>query len=123
MKREVREHNQGSCEDDPIVKAEKARKFPYVYDNFKVIASNTITVVVDEDLRLRLEDRENRKNINPREIQLKTVNIYSSKSMSFGVAPIDGFRDLYCWTLKYDDFLGYMAGVLTITNFSDNCCI
>lgn len=123
MRREVLDRNQGRCEDDLIVKAEMKRKFPEVNEKFKVIASNTIAVVVDDDLRLRLEDHKKRKNVTPKEIQQKIVNIYSTKTMTYGVAPIDGFNDLYRWTLKYDDFLGYMAGVFTLTNFADNCFV
>ncbi|MEK6775952.1 MAG: CRISPR-associated endonuclease Cas3'' [bacterium] len=120
MRREVRDRNRGRCEDDPIVKAEKKREFPEVDEKFKVIDSNTITVVVDDDLRQRLERRE---RVEPFELQQKSINIYSSKERTYGVAPIHGFEKLYRWTLKYDDFLGYMAGVLPLTNFADNCCI
>jgi len=120
MRREVRDRNQGRCEDDPIVKAEKARKFPEVDEKFKVIASNTVTVVVDDELLRRLERRE---KVEPFELQLKTVNIYSTNAMKYGIAPIHGFDNLYRWTLKYDNFLGYMAGVLPLKNFADNCCI
>jgi CRISPR-associated endonuclease/helicase Cas3 len=120
MKREIRDRNQGRCEDDPIIKAEKARKFPEVDEKFKVITANTITVVVYEEMRHRLERRE---RVEPFELQQKTVNIYSTKAMTYGVAPIYGFENLYRWTLKYDDFLGYMAGVLPLKNFADNCCI
>jgi CRISPR-associated endonuclease/helicase Cas3 len=111
MKREVRNLNHGKCEDDPIVKDEAKRKFPDVERQFKVISSNTVTVVVDEELRGRIE------------LQQKTVAIYTSKLMQYGVAPLNGFGDLHVWTLAYDDFLGYMAGVLIMTNFADNCCI
>lgn len=123
MRREIRDRNQGLCENDPIVRAEKSRNFPEVESQFKVISSNTVTVVVDEDLRARLEDREKRKTVTAMEIQQKAVNIYTTKVMNYGVAPVQGFDDLYRWTLDYDDFLGYMAGVLKLTNFSDNCCI
>ncbi len=120
MKREVRNLNHGKCEDDPIVKDEAKRKFPDVERQFKVISSNTVTVVVDEELRGRLERHE---KIDPKELQQKTVAIYTSKLMQYGVAPLYGFGDLHVWTLAYDDFLGYMAGVLILTNFADNCCI
>lgn len=123
MRREVRDCNQGLCENDPILKAEKSRKFPEVDERFRVIASNTIAVVVDDDLRRRLEDREKRKDVDFREIQQKTVNIYSTKAITYGVVPVDGFDELYRWTLKYDDFLGYMAGVIVLLNFNDNCCV
>lgn len=123
MRREVRNSNQGLCENDPIVKAEKSRQFPVVQELFKVISSNTITVVVDENLRARLGDREMRKTVTISELQQKTVAIYSTKAMQYGIMPIDGYGELYAWNLKYDDFLGYMAGVLTIINFADNCCV
>jgi len=123
MRREVRDLNQGRCENDLIVKAEKARKFPEVEEKFKVISSNTISVVVDDELRLRLEDRKERKGVTPQELQQKTVAIYSSKALQYGVMPLQGAGDLYAWMLEYDDFLGYMAGVLKLANFSDNCCI
>lgn len=123
MRREVRNLNQGLCENDPIVRAEKSRKFPIVQELFKVISSNTITVVVDEDLRAKIESREMRKSVTISELQQKTVTIYSTKAMQYGVIPIDGYGELYAWTLAYDDFLGYMAGVLTILNFTDNCCV
>lgn len=123
MRREVRNLNHGKCEDDPIVKDEAKRKFPDVERQFKVISSNTMTVIVDEDLINRLRDREKRKEVDFRELQQKAVNIYTSKEKLYGVAPLDGFSDLFYWTLAYDDFLGYMAGVLPLANFSDNCCI
>ncbi len=123
MRREVRDLNQGLCDDDPIVKDEKARKFPNVEEKFKVIASNTISVLVDDDLRQRLEDRESRKEIEPQELQQKTVAIYSWKASQYGVMPLQGAGDLYFWMLEYDDFLGYMAGVLNLANFDDHCCI
>lgn len=123
MKREIRNLNQGKCEDDPIVKDEVKRKFPDVERQFKVISSNTMTVIVDDDLLNRLKDREKRKVVNFQELQQKAVNIYTSKEKPYGVAPLDGFNDLFYWTLAYDDFLGYMAGVLKLTNFADNCCI
>lgn len=120
MRREVRNRNQGMCADDPIVKAEKRSNFPEVEEKFCVIPSNTMTVVVDEDLRHRIANHE---KIDFREIQQKSVAIYSAKAMHFAVAPFRGHNDLFAWTLAYDDFIGYMAGVLTVADFSDNCCI
>lgn len=120
MRREVRNRNQGMCAVDPIVKAEKKSNFPEVNKEFCVIPSNTMTVIVDEELRRRIENHE---QIDFREIQMKSVSIYTAKAMYFAVAPLQGCYDLSAWTLAYDDFLGYMAGVLTVADFSDNCCI
>ncbi len=120
MKREVRQNNQGNCEEDPIVKAERNKDFPDVEKQFKVIDQNTVTVVIDSDLRLKIENRD---KVSSAELQQKSVNIYSSRIDQFALKPLSGFPGLYVWTLAYDDFIGYMAGVLKMINFSDNCCI
>lgn len=120
MRREVRNQNNGKCEDDPIVKDEAKKKFPDVERQFKVISSNTITVIVDDDLLNRLKDREKRNEVPFQELQQKAINIYESKEKQYGIAPLDGFNDLFYWTLAYDDFLGYMAGVLKLNNDPDN---
>lgn len=123
MRREIRSRNHGRCEDDPIVKAELKRNFPEVESAFKVVSSNTMTVIVDQDLLRRLADREKRKKVKFQEIQQKAVNIYTSREKLYGIAPLDGFNELFRWDLLYDDFIGYMAGVLKQEDFSDNCCI
>lgn len=120
MRREIRNRNQGMCAEDPIVKAEKKSNFPGVNELFRVIPSNTMTVIVDEDLRRRIENYD---WIDFREIQQKSVAIYTAKAIGYAVAPLRGHEGLYAWTLAYDDFLGYMAGVLTVADFADNCCI
>ncbi len=67
---------------------------------------------------------ENGEKVNPSELQQKSVNIYSSLIDQLALKPqeLTGFPRLYVWTLAYDDFIGYMAGVLKMINFSDNCC-
>ncbi len=120
MKREIRTRNQGICKDDPIVIAEKNSNFPLVNEQFRVILSNTMTVIVDEDLRRRIENNE---PVDFREVQMKSVSIYTDKAANFAVAPLHGNINLSAWTLAYDDFIGYMAGVLAVADFTDNCCI
>ncbi len=111
MKREVRQNNQGNCDDDPIVKAERNKAFPDVEDKFKVIDANTVTVIVDEELKKRFEKGE--RGISASEIQQNSVNIYSTKITEYSLKHLDDGR-LYAWTLAYDDFIGYMAGVLEV---------
>jgi CRISPR-associated endonuclease/helicase Cas3 len=120
MRREIRNRNQGMCADDPIAKEEKKSNFPGVNELFCVIPSNTMTVIVDEDLCRRIENHD---RIDFREIQQKSVAIYTAKAIGYAVAPLRGHEGLHAWTLAYDDFLGYMAGVLIVADFADNCCI
>jgi CRISPR-associated endonuclease/helicase Cas3 len=109
MKREVRQNNQSDSEDDPIVTADRNREFPEVEKRFKVIDQKTVTAIIEQELRERIERRE---TINPAELQQKSVNIYGYLKEKYALRPLNGFKDLYMWMLDYDDFLGYMAGVL-----------
>jgi hypothetical protein len=46
------------------------------------------------------------------------VQIWAKKLDKLPVRPICGKKELLAWTGKYDpDFLGYMSGVLDISNF------
>lgn len=118
MKREVRERNQINADSNLIVIAERNRDFPSVNDQFKVIPVNTVTAIIDHDLKKRIEDRE---KISFIEIQQKSVSIYSNNINKFALRPLRGYNDLYSWMLDYDgDFLGYMAGVLKIGDPESN---
>ena len=81
--------------------------FQQVQQQFKIIASNTITAVVDENLKQRIE-----KNIpvNYREIQENSVQIWRNKIDSFGITPCEEKSGIYFWNRRYDsNFLGYMV--------------
>lgn len=114
MKREVRQNNQGNSEEDPIVQAERNREFPEVDRKFKVIDNDTRTVLIDKNICARIEAGE---NIMPSEFQDYSVNIYSSQIDKYGVMPLNNYPFLYQWTLEYDDFIGYMAGVLKLSGY------
>lgn len=112
MKREVRERNQITAENNPIVMAERNREFPSVNDQFKVIPANTVTAIIDREMCERIERHE---QVDFIELQQKSVSIYSNNINKFALRPLRGFNDLYAWMLDYDsDFLGYMAGVLKL---------
>lgn len=81
--------------------------FQQVQQQFKIIASNTITAVVDENLKQQIE-----KNIpvSYREIQENSVQIWRNKIDSFGVTPCEEKSGIYFWNRRYDgNFLGYMV--------------
>jgi CRISPR-associated endonuclease/helicase Cas3 len=66
-------------------------------------------VLVDEELIARIERHE---KVDWRELQKKSVMLWGYKLEDLHIPKIrDG---LYKWTLAYDDFLGYMAGLLTV---------
>lgn len=117
MKREVRQKNQSNSEDDPIVMEERNKQFPEVEKRFKVIDQNTVTAIIDHELRERIERKE---KISPSELQQKSVNIYGYLKEKYALHPLNGFKDIYMWMLDYDDFLGYMAGVLRMGGDPNN---
>jgi CRISPR/Cas system-associated endonuclease/helicase Cas3 len=108
MRREIRQEGLRKIADE-ICRCELAMKFPDVEKLFKVIESNTLTVIVDKTLKERIENRD---KVTPDEIQKGSVQIWSDKEVKYDMQPILGFPDLRYWNLAYNDFLGYMAGVL-----------
>lgn len=121
MKREIRRNNYANADDDEIVKMEVLKEFPSVSEMFRVISTASVMAVIDKTLALRLRDSRQRKKVNPLELQRYSVNIYPTKIDSYALKPIYGFRnELYEWNLDYDDFLGYMAGVLNLTPDPNN---
>lgn len=114
MKREVREKNQVTADENKIVKSEKERSFPSVSEQFRIITANTVTAIIDKELCEKIERYE---QVDFLELQEKTVSIFSDKINLFALRQLHGFNDLYLWTLGYDDtFLGYMSGVLALDN-------
>lgn len=85
---------------------ENANEFPCVENKFKVIDEDTVFAVVDEGLA---EDISHGGG-DWRELQKKSVSIFRKKIAALHLQEISG--GVYRWTLPYDDFLGYMRGVL-----------
>ncbi|MGK2952604.1 MAG: CRISPR-associated helicase/endonuclease Cas3, partial [Thiobacillus sp.] len=110
LKLEVRE--QGNPEQvDTLFNMESARQFVSVADNFKVIASDTVTVLMPGPFLDAIQDgaRPDWKSL-----QSHCVQIWATKKIDFGLAPIDAYPGLFAWNLAYDDFIGYMAGALDV---------
>lgn len=103
--------------NDAIRDHENAMDFPEVNKLFRVIDANTYTVVVDDGIKQRLKNWE---KVRWREIQNHSVQIWGYRIESLKIPQFAQFPDLYEWNLGYDDFLGYMAGVLTVEEFSAN---
>lgn len=112
--REIRESNYATPQYDPICKAESAFDFLEVSELFKVIDSATRTVVVNDILfdRLKNFDFPDRKTLMENSVQ-----IWSKRLNELGIQEIND-TGIYAWTLGYDDFIGYMAGLLEISGKS-----
>lgn len=93
-----------------LLKDDDSLSFAQVEESFRVIDNRSVSVLVQtapgEDIGIRAISRE--------QIQMDAVQIPQYRIKDWNVQPI---RDeLYRWTLAYDGFLGYMAGVLSIND-------
>jgi CRISPR-associated endonuclease/helicase Cas3 len=93
--------------------AEGVLDFPKVEELYKVIDQPTVTVIVDPGLQRQLDAGF---PVDWRLIQQGSVQIYTSKVLEFGVRDFAHFPGVKGWTLVYDSFLGYMAGVLPLVD-------
>jgi len=110
MQREIRQAGMKSiCHE--LLTAEQYLQFPSVADKFKVIDSSTVTVIVDEELIRTLESGA---LVDFNDIQRLSVQIWRYRELEYALRSITRFPDLSAWTLEYDKFLGYMAGVLQV---------
>ena len=89
-----------------LQEAENSGDFPKVEKEFCVIESDTITVIIYTPLAEQVK----RGYGNWRDIQKYSVSIRRDRKNKWQIRQIA--EDLYQWTLPYDPFLGYMAGVL-----------
>lgn len=112
MRREIRQEGLKQI-SDTILRSEKSFQFPSVSEKFRVIDTDTVTVIVDSNLAERLEKRE---RVDSNVFQRLTVQIWRYRRSDYDFKLVAGYKDLYRWTLLYDDFLGYMAGVIQKLN-------
>jgi hypothetical protein len=110
LRREITQEGMPKRMED-ILKAERNADFPMVEELFRVIASNTITAVVDSALIQRLDRGE---RVSRDDLQAGSVQIWQDRANDWGAADFELIPGLKKWTLPYDSFLGYMAGVLPV---------
>ena len=113
LRREIRQEGMKE-EATHIIRAEQNQEFPTVEERFKVIDTATVTVVVDENLKRRLEEC---KSVAREELQLHSVQIWGYRAKEWGLVESRRYPGLLLWNIGYDDFLGYMKGVLELNEF------
>ena len=100
-----------------IVDGEILQNFQSVERDFKVINADTRLAVVDKDTASRLRYG----NISWKELQKVSVQIAKYKLDEMKMSPI--LNDIYYWSLGYDDFLGYMAGIIKLKKYEGHALI
>ena len=106
---------------EELLKNEENCNFQFVDNNYQVITSDTITVIVDKELVKLLELGV---PVDWQRIQENSVQLWANKVNKLGLKEIQGCSqdDIYSWTdtHEYDpDFLGIMAGIIRPKQFFD----
>ena len=112
LKREIRLAGEDL---EKLKKAEDNMRFPQVENKFKVINNDTRIVIIDENIAKKIENYE---HTDWREIQNNSVQIWGYKLDALEIMEFNNKPNVYKWTLAYDSFIGYMAGVLTVEEFT-----
>lgn len=90
-----------------LMQDETAGQFKTVCDEFEVIDTQTVTVVADQNLIGLIKQGKS----DWRQLQLHSFAISEYNIAKWNVH--ETAKGIYEWTLPYDSFIGYMAGVLT----------
>ncbi|MBI3563192.1 MAG: DEAD/DEAH box helicase [Gammaproteobacteria bacterium] len=104
---------------EELLKNESSCNFQQINDDYRVIKSNTITVVVDADIVKKLESGV---PVNWQHIQENSVQLWVNKVNKLGLNAIQGCSqdNIYSWIdiYEYDPhFLGIMAGLIKPNKF------
>ena len=91
-----------------LLNQEEMMQFQTLDRKFEVIDNDTVSAVVDAELAQAIALGKGDWST----LQKKSVSIRRAKIKSWNMKEIAG--DVFQWTLGYDDFLGYMYGVLNI---------
>jgi len=100
-----------------LVTDEELQNFCKVERDFKVIDSDTRLVIVDLSVARRLQFGK----VDWRELQKVTVQIAKYKLDELKTPMI--MDNIYLWNLEYDDFLGYMAGIVKLKKYRGEALI
>ena len=119
QRKEFSRFNEKKDRRDLLCSEEAKLNFQEVAKAYKVIDSDTATVIVDEKI---VQKMELGIPVSWRDIQKNSVQLWSSKISKLNLTPIrNSSQDqIYSWidTYEYDSgFLGIMGGLLKVDNF------
>jgi hypothetical protein len=99
-----------------ILQAEREADYPEVAKLCRLITADTRTVLVDPGLIARFETKNHDQLPSAREVLKHSVQIWASRldPGRWPTKPIGLDGELWAWIGAYDNFLGYMAGVLPL---------
>jgi CRISPR/Cas system-associated endonuclease/helicase Cas3 len=92
--------------ENELIDNESSYDFPAVEKDFKVIDADTVLAMVDWNVDGKIKP----PSIDWQELQRKSVRIERGKAKMLCLQEIS--KDMYLWDKGYDEFLGYMAGIV-----------
>jgi len=93
-----------------LLETERNLEFSTVESKFKVIEADTCLAVVDFNIAEHIRNSK----IDWRELQKNSIQIQNYNLQKFKIPEI--LTGIFQWNLEYNDFLGYMAGILFRNN-------
>lgn len=102
----VAELNRGAENGSALLNEELKQNYADVGERYKVIDSNMVLVIADEELKQRIKFGQG----DWREIQRKGIPMRWDRVQKLKLSEL--IEGIYDWNLRYDSFLGVMAGVL-----------
>ena len=104
----VSELNRGAEAKKQLLKEERKQNYRDVGEEFTVIEGDTVLAIADENLKQRLRSGHS----DWKELQRKSVSIRREIVKEYQLTEL--IEGVYDWNLRYDHFLGIMAGVLDV---------
>ena len=100
-----------------ILRREKEADYPEVARLCRLITGDTQTVLVNQDLVARFETHDSTQFPNAKEVMLNSVQVWKTRLPDLDPKPVGYRDDLFALRpTQYDDFLGYMRGILPLLN-------
>ena len=100
------ELERGAAISRALLSAEKRQNFPVVCESFRVIPENTVLAVANDALKQKLRYGQ----ADWKDIQRMGIPIREDRAKKLRLPEL--LTGVYDWNLRYDGFLGIMAGVL-----------
>ena len=99
-----------------IIELEKSADYPEVAKLCRIIAEDTRTILVSQELIERFQSSDPKKFPSPREVQRYSVQVWQNKLKEVPLTRPLGLDDNLVGIQPncYDEFLGYMKGLLSL---------
>ncbi len=119
IRKELSRYPEKKIKSEELLSEEKKQSFQQISEDYKIINSETATVIVDKGL---VKELEMGIPVNWQSIQENSVQLWMNKIADLKLTPIRGCKQdsIYSWVDSYEydaNFLGIMGGILEPESF------